>query len=125
MEKVTNALHGSNGNNRPRAATTEAVDGINPFDPSNLRLGQDFASSVGVRKAILTITKRKPDRQWFWRVHPDSQFRVETAILQLKEDREVYLVDRTLWDELSTEITPSLLLTAINRQGVLFLLPIT
>lgn len=100
-------------------------DGSSPFDPRNLRLGQDFAASVGVKKALLTVPKRKPDRQWFFRVHPSAEYRLETALLILKEDREVYLIDRSLWSELPSEITPSLILTAINRQGVLFLLPVT
>ncbi len=126
-----------NGNVIDLAATTTKAPGLfaqqapppppsnNPFDPSTLRLGQDFAATVGVKKAILTIPKRKPDKQWFWRTHPDPTYQLPTALLVLKEDRETYLVDRSLWSELQTEITPSLILTAINRQGVLFLLPIT
>lgn len=97
----------------------------NPFDPKNLRLGQDFAANVGVKKALLTVPRRKPDRQWFFRVHSNPEYRLQTALLTVKEDREVYLIDRPLWPELPGEITPSLLLTAMNRQGVLFLLPIT
>jgi hypothetical protein len=110
----------------PKAVETNTqIEGDDLFDPRNLRLGQDFAATIGVKKAVLTIPKRKPDKQWFWRVHPDPAYRVETAILQLKEDREVYLIDPALWSELSTEITPSLILFAINRQAVPFLLPIT
>ena len=26
---------------------------LNPFDPASLRLGQDFAASLGVKKALL------------------------------------------------------------------------
>lgn len=101
------------------------IESVNPFDPANLRLGSDFAASGGVKKALLTIPKRRPDRQWFFRVHPSTDYQLETALLVLKEDRESYLVDRSLWSELQTEIVPSLIVTAINRQGVLFLLPIT
>ncbi len=94
------------------------------FDLSRLRLSQDFGASVGVKKALLTIPVRKPDRQWFIRVNPDPQCRLETAILEIKEDRESYLVDPSLWPELAGEIVPKVLLTAINRQGVLFLWPV-
>ena len=47
-------------------------------------------------------------------------------MLELKEDREVYLVDPSLWSELASEPTfsPRLLVTAINRQGLLFVWPI-
>jgi hypothetical protein len=102
------------------------VPAPDPFDPSRLRLSQDFAANLGVKKVILTIPVRKPDKAWFVRTHPDEVFRVETYIIELKEDRESYLVDPTLWAELATESTvkPQVLLTAVNRQGVLFLWPV-
>ena len=96
----------------------------NPFDPSRLRLSQDFAANVGVKKALLTVPVRKPDRQWFVRVHPDADYRLQTAILEIKEEREAFLVDPSLWPELPSEIVPMTLHTAINRQGVLFLWPV-
>ncbi len=50
----------------------------------------------------------------------------KTAVLELKEDRETYLVAPQLWPELSTESTfsPRALFTAFNRQGVLFVWPV-
>ena len=38
-----------------------------PFDPTRLRLSQDFGEQIGVKKALLTVPVRKPDRQWFVR----------------------------------------------------------
>lgn len=49
---------------------------------------------------------RKPGRQDFIRVHPDESYRLETAVLELKEDRETYLVDPDIWHELPGEIVP-------------------
>ena len=37
------------------------------FDPSRLRLSQNFVESVGVKKALLTVPVRKPGRQDFVR----------------------------------------------------------
>jgi hypothetical protein len=93
-----------------------------PFEPASLRLSQGLRSGLGVKKAILTIPVRKPDKSWFVRTHPASEYRLETAVIELKEDRETYLVDPRLWDELATEATfgPRALFTAMNRQGVLF-----
>jgi hypothetical protein len=56
----------------------------------------------------------------------DSAYRLSTAVLELKEDRETYLVSPALWPLLADEKTfsPRLLVTAINRQRVLFLWPI-
>jgi len=98
-----------------------------PFDLASLRLSQDFASAVGVKKLITTVPVKKPSKEWFVRTHPGLDYRLQTAVLELKEgDRETYLVARDLWSELSSEPTfsPRLLVTAINRQGVLFLWPI-
>ena len=94
-----------------------------PFDPASLRLTQDFHAAVGVKKAILSIPHRKPDKSWWVRVHPSEDYRLQTAVIELKDDREIYLVAPNLWPELATETTfkPKLLVTAVNRQGVLFL----
>ena len=94
------------------------------FDLDSLRLSQDFESSVGVKKALLTVPVRKPNRQWFVRVRPGEEWQLQTAILELKEEGESYLVDRGLWDELAGEISVRVLFTTINRQGVLFLWPV-
>ncbi len=103
--------------------TTSSPDD-NLFDPAKLRLSQDFDAMVGVKKALLTVPVRKPDRQWFVRVHPDESWRVPTAVLEDKTDRETYLVDRSLFSELPGEIVAKILFTAINRQGVVFLWPV-
>ena len=94
-----------------------------PFDVEALRLSQDFEKDLGVNKALLTVPVRKPDKTWFVRVHPDEEYRLQTAVLELKEERETYLIAPNLWSELSTEatFTPKVLFTAVNRQGVLFL----
>mgnify|MGYP000858041556 FL=1 len=97
-----------------------------PFDPQRLRLSQDFAADLGVKKAMLTLLVRKPSKEWWFRTHPGNEYRIETAVLELKEDREVYLVAPELWGELSTESTFSAraLFTAVNRQGVPFIWPV-
>lgn len=97
-----------------------------PFDPARLRLSQDFAAAVGVKKALLTVPVRKPAKEWFVQVHPTEDYRVTTAVLELKEDRETYLVDPSLWADLAAEATfgPRALFTATNRQGVLFIWPV-
>jgi hypothetical protein len=104
-----------------------APEAPNPFDPARLRLPQDFGTTLGVKKAMLTIPVRKPSKEWFVQVHPSEAYRMQTAVLELKEDRETYLVDPSLWAELSTSETTfgqREIFTAMNRQGVLFLWPI-
>jgi hypothetical protein len=98
-----------------------------PFDVASLRLPQDFASAVGVKKLITTIRVQKPSKEWFVRTHPDPAYRLQTAVLELKDgDREVYLVAPDLWPELATEPTfsPRLLVFSITRQSIPFVWPI-
>ena len=97
---------------------------VTDFDLSRLRLSQNFAEKVGVKKALLTIPVRKPGRQDFIRVHPGEDMCIQTAVLELKDDRETYLVDPDLWPELPSELAPKALFTTINRQGVLTLWPV-
>ncbi len=94
------------------------------FSVESLRLSQDFAATIGVKKLLTTVPVRKPNRQEFIRVHSEDSYRLATAVLEMKEDRETYIVAPDLWPELPTEITPKLLATTINRQGVVFLWPI-
>jgi hypothetical protein len=100
--------------------------GPDPFDPEALRLPQDFATSLGVKTALITVPVRKPSKEWFIRVHPDPAYRLETICLELKEKGETYLVAPALWPLLAGETTlqPRLLLTAMNRQGDCFLWPL-
>jgi hypothetical protein len=97
---------------------------IDPFDPSRLRLSQDYAATVGVKKQLITVPVRKPNRQDFIRVRSGAEWCLETAVLELKDDQETYLVDPSLWSEMPGEIIPKALFVAINRQGVVFLWPV-
>lgn len=107
------------------AATSSTPVAPDPFDPARLRLTQNFAA-VGVKKVLMSVPVRKPDKAWFVQVHPDEAYRVNTAVIELKESREMYLVDQKLWSALAAEPTfgPRALFTAINRQGVVFVWPI-
>ena len=97
-----------------------------PFDPARLRLSQDFISAAGVKKVLNTVPVRKPSKETFVMTHPKAEYRIQTCVIELKEDSETYLVDPSLWSELIGETTfsPRALFTAMNRQGVLFLWPV-
>lgn len=94
-----------------------------PFDPESLRLGQDFASVVGVKRVLTVVRARKPNRQEFVRVRSGPEWRLETAAFEDKVQRETYLCDRALWSDLHGEIQPVVIFTTINRQSDLFLWP--
>ncbi len=94
------------------------------FDPARLRLSQNFTELAGVKKLITTVPVQKPNRQAFVRVHPDPEHRLDTLVLELKEERETFLVDPALASELPGELAATTLFTAITRQNVLFLWPV-
>jgi hypothetical protein len=94
-----------------------------PFDPASLRLDPD-ADLVAVKKVIVRVPVRKPGPQEFVRVHPDPGRRLDTALIELKEERETYLLAPALRAELGDEAKPARLYTAISRAGALFLWPV-
>lgn len=75
----------TNVNEAPTSGT------IDLFDPENLRLSQDFAADLGVKKILLTVPVRKPNRQTFIRTHRSSEYRLATSLLELKNENETYL----------------------------------
>lgn len=128
--KITDDNNVNNDGSPIQLVTPTVPKVIPPNDPfadlSQLRLSQDFGASLGVQKALLTVPVRKPAKEWFIQVHPDPNYAIETAVLELKEDREIYLVHPDLWSSLSTESTfsPRLLTTAVNTLGVVFVWPV-
>jgi hypothetical protein len=103
------------------ASSTAAPD---PFDLESLRLNPSFLETAGVKKLITTVPARRPSPQDFIRVHPSQKYRDNFAVIDLKEDREDYLVRPEIIPELANEIVYKTLYTAINRQGICFLWPV-
>jgi hypothetical protein len=107
---------------------TQAAPPVTKSDPfadlSKLRLSQSFAETVGVKKLLTTVPARKPSDQDFTRVHPDPAYRDNFALIELRDDRELYLIAPEMGGELANECAPYTLFTAINRQGVIRIWPI-
>jgi Integrase core domain len=97
---------------------------LDPFAPENLRLDQSSTETVGVKRLLTTIPVRKPKRQEFFRTHPGPDYRDVFSIIEQKEDNEEYIVTRLLVPELASECISKMLRLAVNRQGVLFFLPL-
>ena len=94
-----------------------------PFDPAALRISQDFAAQANVKPILATVPVRKPSRQDYVRVHPSEDYQLTTTMLELKDERETYLISPDLRQELFGELLQVSVFTAINRQGVVFLWP--
>src|SRR5215211_2865812 len=95
-----------------------------PFDIASLRLNPSFLETAGVKKLLTTIPARRPNPQDFVRTHPAPEYRENFAMIELKDDREDYLVRPEILPELTGEIVFKTIFTAVNRQGVLFLWPV-
>ncbi len=111
---------------KPASATNGAATDQSSTDWNldTLRLDQSFDQIVGAQSVITTVAVRKPGAQEWIRVHPEPSWRLQTTLLQIKEDRESYLISRSLRTELWDEILPVILYTAVSRQGETFLWPV-
>jgi hypothetical protein len=117
----------TNSNPKPKQPTGESIQPTakdDPFALANLRLDQNFVETAGVKRLLTTVPVRKPNAQGFVRVHPSEDYRAAVALLELKDDREVYLLTPTMARELVGEFFMATLYTAINRQSVAFLWPV-
>ncbi len=99
---------------KPASATNGAATDQSSTDWNldTLRLDQSFDQIVGAQSVITTVAVRKPGAQEWIRVHPEPSWRLQTTLLQIKEDRESYLISRSLRTELWDEILPAAAKTA-------------
>jgi hypothetical protein len=91
---------------------------------TSLRLNPSFLETAGVKKLLMTVPVRKPSPQDFVRVHPAPEYRENFPMIDLKDDREDFLVRPELLPELAGELVYKTIFVAINRQAVVFLWPI-
>jgi hypothetical protein len=114
---------GANG-----VAATPALPGVpagpDPFDPAQFAANSTVFGEVGVTKELVTCPVRKPNKQEFVRVHPSADYRLRVHILELKEEREVYLVMPAIAAELPGETRTVSLRLSVSRQGAVFLWPV-
>lgn len=84
----------------------KAIQGDIYDNLDQLRVGQNFDEKIGVKKQITTVPVRKPNKQEFIKVHRSPEYRLDTIILELKSERENYIIDPALLGELPDEVVP-------------------
>jgi hypothetical protein len=131
MGDAVNPLSNVLGGTLPPSTSTSDLAGekrtlsmAERFDPKRLRVSQQFADSTPVEKKLTTVPVTKPNKQQWVRVHPDESYRVNVAIIEVKETRTMYLVEPSLVPELASEVSYVTLFTAITREGTAFLWPV-
>ncbi|KRR02441.1 hypothetical protein CQ12_37725 [Bradyrhizobium jicamae] len=102
----------------------EAAASDDPFDLNRLRLNPEMLEAISVTKLLTTVPVRKPLPQDFVRVRPEPQYRESLAFIELKDDRETFIVDLGAVPELGGECFFATLFTATTRTGVLFMWPV-
>ncbi|MBV9657271.1 MAG: hypothetical protein JO295_04085 [Verrucomicrobia bacterium] len=92
-----------------------------------LRIDPKMVDGPTVAKVLVTIPVRKPSKEMFVRTHPDSAaYSLDTFVLELKEENEIYLVAPNLRDQLLGEPTVHVkrLHLAVTRQCDVFVWPV-
>src|SRR4051812_25391190 len=107
----------------PAPTRAEPLEAPDPFDPANMRL-DPAAELVAIERVLVRVRVRKPDSQGFFRVHPDPIYRVDTALILLREEREFYYLDPALRSVLGDEAKPYRLYLAVTQGGAVFLWPV-
>jgi hypothetical protein len=101
--------------------SSETLAGSDVPDLEALRLPQDFAASVGVKKRLVHVPVIKPRKDWFVRSRPGAEWRMRVAMIVRKEEGESYVVHPGLAADLPNDVVNFQLVTAINRHGTVFL----
>jgi hypothetical protein len=96
----------------------------NPFDPKRLRISGAHSESPTSRRIIVSASVRKPNRQEWFRVHPDVEMRLDTLLLEMRDERQIYLVAPEVSPAIPGEAVAKTLYVAMTRQGALLLWPV-
>jgi hypothetical protein len=110
--------------NDPKHIIVEPDQSPDPFDPKSLALKGNPADAIGVKRALTVVPVRKPNRQEFFRTHPNEEYAVQMATLELKTENETYAVSPEVAMAIPGETRIVRLTTTINRQGNVFLWPV-
>jgi hypothetical protein len=110
--------------NNPTRKIDETDQSPDPFDPKSLAIKGNPADAIGVKRALTVVPVRKPNRQEFFRTHPNEEYAVQIAILELKMENETYAISPEVALAIPGETKVVRLTTAINRQGNVFLWPV-
>jgi hypothetical protein len=87
---------------------------------------QDLSAAASVKKHIVKIQVRKPANHWYVRCHPDPQYSFTAWVIDLKDEREQYLVLPEIHPHLKGEVTYKLMTfhLCVTMQGKVFLWPV-
>lgn len=94
------------------------------FNLDSIRLKSSYGESVAVRRHITRVPVRKPLKTEFFRTMRDDAWQLNTVLLEVREDNEIFLFTRDAYDLLPELQRPATLYTAVDRNGNPFLIPV-
>jgi len=92
------------------------------FDLASIALPQNYQDMMDVQTVLTKVSVRKPNKHEWFRIHPSEGYRFATRIL--KFENEFYFVHPTMAPLLGEDAAPTMLYTAINSHGAVFLFPV-
>jgi hypothetical protein len=95
-----------------------------PFDMAALRLPANYGATLGVKKILMAVPVGKPSKARFFRVRPGVEWSIPVFIVELKEERETYIVTPGIAPILGDLVKPAQIYVAIDRNDNPFLIPI-
>jgi hypothetical protein len=115
--------------NTPEFRVVKPTDGRVPdiFDDLEaLTCDQSFVGTGGAKKLLRQVPVRKPKNTDWFRVNPDPSYRQRLALIENKDESEVFVITPRMVMELDGE--PTLhhyqIFTAINTNKTVFLFPV-
>ena len=94
------------------------------IDFSKFRISFNNSDFPIARKVIIRVPVCKPSKQRYVRVHPDSKYRLECAILKLEDDERPYLISPHIASAVAQDIKLVILQLSIDKQANIFLWPV-
>ncbi|RJO65963.1 MAG: hypothetical protein C4523_14510 [Myxococcales bacterium] len=87
-------------------------------------ISQDYRKLLTTLVFGIPIEIRSPRPQEFFRRRPDPSYSTTMPLIQLREEKKYYLVDKTLHENLKLDLQLFDLVTCINHSGNVFLWPV-
>ena len=78
--------------------------------------------AIGVKKLLTTVPVRKPIKTEWVRVHPEHH--LDCYILEMKAEREIYVVSQLVASQTPEFVTRVRLRLALSKVGVIFIWPL-
>jgi hypothetical protein len=91
---------------------------------NQLRLPADFTKNFGTKKILTNVPVGRPNKEKFFRVHPDPEMTIDVVTLELKELGETYVIAPDVADILGSLVRRVRIYLAVDRAANPMLIPV-